>query len=146
MKKKIFYKNNNYDEEEAINHINIAFELLRKYDKELNQRNENKILDIYEDMLMNTNKCGILDYPKESIQSIDKKYFINKDNPITLKIRNSQGYLYEQKDNNGNIINTIKLPEKDITLDKEGSIIKEETPEQMYERFKERLHEEIEER
>lgn len=95
---------------------------------------------------MNTNKCGILDYPKESIQSIDEKYFINKDTPITLKIRNSQGYLYEQKDNNGNIINTIKLPEKDITLDKEGSIIKEETPEQMYERFKERLHEEIEER
>ncbi len=141
----IFYKNNNYDEE-TINNINTTFELLRKYDKELNQRNENKMLDIYEDMLMNTNKCGILDYPNEWIQSIDKQYFINKDTPITLKIRNSQGYLYEKKDNNGNVIDTIKLPEKNITLDREGNIIKEETPKQIYERFKEKLQEEIEER
>ena len=80
----------------------------------------------------------------ERIQSINKQYFINIDEPIILKVRNSEGYLYVEKDSQGNTIRTIKLPEKDLVLDENGNLIKEETPEQTYKRIKAKLDEEIE--
>ena len=115
------------------NYINDTFELLRNYDIELNGRDENKNLDIYEDMLMNTNKSKLLDEnSNETIVSYDKKYFSDINTTTILKIQNSNGYIYEEKDNYGNI---IKVPEKEITLDIDGNIIKEETPKETYERL-----------
>lgn len=131
-----FFINNDSNEQDVENYINDTFELLRNYDIELNGRDENKNLDIYEDMLMNTNKSKLLDEnSNETIVSYDKKYFSDINTTNILKIQNSNGYIYEEKDNYGNIINIIKVHEKEITLDTDGNIIKEETPKDTYERL-----------
>lgn len=131
-----FFANNDSNEQEMENYINDTFELLRNYDIELNGRDENKNLDIYEDMLMNTNKTKLLDEnSNERIVSYDKKYFSDINTTNILKIQNSNGYIYEEKDKYGNIINIIKVPEKEITLDTDGNIIKEENPKETYERL-----------
>lgn len=131
-----FFANNDSNEQEVEKYINDTFEILRNYDIELNGRYENKNLDIYEDMLMNTNKAKLLDEnSNERIVSYDKKYFLDINTSNILKIQNSNGYIYEEKDKNGNIINIIKVPEKEITLDTEGNIIKEEKPKETYERL-----------
>lgn len=131
-----FFINNDSNGKEVKNYINDTFELLRNYDIELNGRDENKNLDIYEDMLMNTNKSKLLnENSNETIVSYDKKYFSDIDTTNILKIQNNNGYIYEEKDNYGNIINTIKVPEKEITLDTDGNTIKEETPKETYERL-----------
>ena len=131
-----FFINNDSDEQEVKQYINDTFELLRNYDKELNGRDGNKNLDIYEDMLMNTNKSKLLDEnSNETIVSFNKKYFLDMNTTYILKIRNSNGYIYQEKDNYGNIINVIKVHEKETTLDIDGNIIKEETPKETYERL-----------
>lgn len=115
------------EEDEQI--IDSIFYRLENYDKILNGRETNKMIDIYKDAILKTNDSELLENDGEYVSNVNKNYFTNTGDTIKIEISNNNGgYLYERKDKNGNIIQSGKILFRNVSVDMDGNILYKENP------------------
>lgn len=127
-KKKYSVFSKSFEEnEEDEQKIESIFNRLENYDKILNVRETNKMIDIYKDAILKTNYSGLLENDREYISNINKKYFDNTEDTIKIEIINSNGgYQCEREDKEGNIIQLGKIPYRNVVIDVDGNILYKE--------------------
>lgn len=115
-----------HDNEEEEKKIESIFTRLEDYDKLLNGRETNKMIEIYRDAMLKTNDSEILENNGEYIYEIKKNYFTNTQD-IKIQIRNNKGgYECERKDENGNVIQRGKIPFRNVIIDIDGILYLED--------------------
>lgn len=107
--------------------IESIFNRLKNYDKILNGRDTNNMLNIYRDAILKTNTSNLIESDGEYISNIYKNYFINQGETIKVEINNSNGgYPYQKKDESGNVIQSGKIPYRNVIIDTDGNVVKKE--------------------
>ena len=113
----------NIEDEEKIEDI---FNRLKNYDRILNGRDTNNMLNIYKDAILKTNSSKLLE-KGEYISNIHKNYFIDQEETIKVEINNSNGgYPYQKKDESGNVIQSGKIPYRNVIIDVDGNVVEKE--------------------
>lgn len=114
----------NIEDEQKIENI---FNRLKKYDIILNGRDTNNMLNIYKDAILKTNSSKLLENEGEYISNIHKNYFIDQEGNIKVEINNSNGgYPYQKKDESGNVIQSGKIPYRNVIIDADGNVLEKE--------------------
>lgn len=114
----------NIEDEQKIENI---FNRLKNYDKILNGRDINNLLNIYKDAILKTNSSKLLENEDEYISNIHKNYFIDQEETIKVEINNSNGgYPYQKKDESGNVIQSGKIPYRNVIIDTDGNVLEKE--------------------
>lgn len=107
--------------------IESVFKRLKNYDRILNGRDTNNMLNIYIDAILKTNSSKLLENEGEYIFNIHKNYFIDQEETIKVEINNSNGgYPYQKKDESGNVIQSGKIPYRNVIIDTDGNVVEKE--------------------
>lgn len=116
-----------HENQEDEKRIQGIFARLENYDKILNGREKNKMIDIYKDAILKTNNSELLENDGEYISNVYKNYFTNREDTIKIEISNNDGgYEYKKKDKEGNIIQSGKIPFRNVIVDIDGNILYKE--------------------
>lgn len=116
-----------HENEEDEKKIESVFTRLQDYDKILNGRETSKMIDIYKDAILKDNYSELVENDREYISNINKSYFTNTEDTIKIEISNNNGgYLYQKNDENGNIIQSGKVPYRIVIVDTDGNMLYKE--------------------
>lgn len=117
------FEENEKDEQK----IESIFNRLENYDKILNGRETSKMIDIYKDAILKSNYSELIENDGEYISNINKKYFTNIEDAIKIEISNNNGgYICEKKDRDENIVQTGKIPYRNVVIDDDGNVLYKE--------------------
>lgn len=128
-----------HENQENEKRIESIFVRLKDYDKILNGREKNKMIEIYKDTILKANNSELLENEGEYISNVNKNYFTNREDTIKVEISNNDGgYEYKKKDKDGNIVQSGKIPFRKVIVDMDGKILyKEEINTTMQNNFEE---------
>lgn len=116
-----------HENQEDEKRIEDVFARLEDYDKILNGREKNKMIEIYKDAILKTNNSKLLENDGEYVSNVNKNYFTNRVNTIKIEISNNDGgYEYKKKDKEGNIIQSGKIPFRNVIANVDGKILYKE--------------------